>query len=333
VVATRLLAVISSDPGGPVVRHRWKAYESHLAAAGIALEVVAWPKALARRRAALRRASQADGVILSSRLLSAFDAQRLRQRARRLAFDFDDALPYRDSRRGATRSRTRGRRFRAILKHADRVFAGNGFLASLARDEGYEAFVLPTTVTVSDGAPAPEPAADMSIIGWIGSQATLPYLEQRALVLSALVASGHHFRLRVIADREPVFPPGIPVELVPWELDTWESALRETHFGLAPLPNDPWARGKCGLKILQVLALGRPVVASAVGVQSDQVVHGETGFLANDRESFLDGILQLLTKPEQRRTMGVAGREDVRARWSVEAWAPTVVEQVEALLA
>jgi len=333
VVATRLLAVISSDPEGPVVRHRWKAYERHLADAGIALEVVAWPKGVPRRRAALRRASQADGVILSSRLLNAFDTKRLRQRARRLAFDFDDALPFRDSRRGATRSRTRLRRFRSILGVADRVFAGNGFLAALARDEGAEAFVLPTTVDVPDGAPETEPDGDLPIIGWIGSEATLPYLEQRALVLSALVASGHHFRLRVIADKEPVFPPGIPVELVPWELGTWEAALRATNFGLAPLPDDPWARGKCGLKILQVLALGRPVVASAVGVQADQVVHGETGFLANDREAFLDGILQLLDDPERRRRMGAAGREDVRANWSVEAWAPRVVEQVEALLA
>lgn len=333
VAASRLLAVLTSDPDGPVVRHRWTAYEPHLNAAGVALEIVPWRKGLAPRQAALDRVGQADGVILSSRLVNAFHLKRLRRRARRLGFDFDDALPYRDSRRGATRSRTRTRRFRAVVGAADRVFAGNGFLAALARAEGADPVVLPTTVQVPEGPPLPEPVSDLALIGWIGSAATMPYLEARALVLSALVAAGRRFRLRVIADREPVFPPGIPVELVPWSLDTWKDQLASTHFGLAPLPDDPWTRGKCGLKVLQVLARGRPVVASAVGVQVDQVVHGETGFIAADRESFLEGIVHLMDDPERRRAMGVAGREDVRAHWSVDAWAERVVAQVEGLLA
>jgi glycosyltransferase involved in cell wall biosynthesis len=82
-----------------------------------------------------------------------------------------------------------------------------------------------------------------------------------------------------------------------------------------------------------MLSLGRPVVASAVGVQVDQVVHGETGFLATDRESFLDGILRLMDDPDLRRTLGANGREDVRKHWSVQAWAPRVVQAVQELLA
>lgn len=331
--ASRLLTVITSAPRGPVARHRWSAYAEDLARAGVVLELVAWPKSWRRRRFALQRASAADGVVLSSRLLTVHDVRRLRRRARRLAFDFDDALPYRDSRRGATRSATRGRRFRAICRRADRVYAGNAFLQELAREAGAEAEIFPTTVAMPVGEALVAPEEETAVIGWIGSRATLPYLEERALVLSALVASGRPFRLRVIADAEPTFPPGIPVEAVAWELGTWREALGAIHFGIAPLPDDPWARGKCGLKVLQMLSLGRPVVASAVGVQSEQVRHGETGFLATDRESFLDGILKLMDDPERRRRMGAAGAEDVRARWSVEAWAPRVVAAIEDLLA
>jgi glycosyltransferase involved in cell wall biosynthesis len=332
VPASRLLAVITSDPDGPVARHRWRAYEEHLAAAGIVLEVVPWPKGWAHRQRAFQRASAADGVVLSSRLPSVRDTRRLRRRARRLAFDFDDALPYRDSRRGASRSRTRARRFRAILKHADRVFAGNAELQRLALASGAQAAIVPTTVDVTPGPPAPEPAGDVPTIGWIGSRATLPYLEARAVMLSALVAAGRQFRLRVIADLAPALPTGIAVEFVPWELSTWPQALADTHFGFAPLPDDPWARGKCGLKVVQMLSLGRPVVASAVGVQAEQVRHGETGFLGADREGLLAGVLALMDDGERRRAMGVAGREDVRARWSVAAWAPRVVEHVQDLL-
>ncbi|MDJ0523057.1 MAG: hypothetical protein QNJ90_13385, partial [Planctomycetota bacterium] len=78
--ASRLLAVLTSDPEGPVVRHRWRAYQAHLARAGIVLEIVAWPKSRSRRRFALSRAAAADGVVLSSRLLNAWDRLRLRRR-------------------------------------------------------------------------------------------------------------------------------------------------------------------------------------------------------------------------------------------------------------
>ena len=128
-------------------------------------------------------------------------------------------------------------------------------------------------------------------------------------------------------------PPGIPVEIVPWSLETEAAALDGFHIGLAPLPDDAWTRGKCGLKVIQMLARGRPVVASAVGVQSDQVRPGLTGFVARTDAEFVEGVLALADDPGLRRRMGAAAREDVRARWSVEAWAPRVADFVERALA
>lgn len=329
---SRRLLVISSDPEGPTFRFRWLAYAEALAASGIDIEVAPWPKALAVRRRTLARASEVDGVVVSSRLLTVRVVNRLRRRARRLAFDFDDALPFRDSRKGASPSPTRRRRFRALVRAADLVLAGNRYLQGLASDFGGEGHVVPTTVKTRDHPISPEPSDGPTVIGWIGSEATIPYLESRALVLSALSASGRPYRLLVIADVAPVFPTGIPVDFVPWKKGIWRDVLAGAHFGLAPLPDDPWAQGKCGLKLLQYLSLGRPVVASAVGVQKEQVQDGVTGFLAQDRESFLDGILELMDDPERRRKMGAAGYEDVRENWSVAAWAPKVVGHMQQLL-
>jgi glycosyltransferase involved in cell wall biosynthesis len=66
--------------------------------------------------------------------------------------------------------------------------------------------------------------------------------------------------LRVIADA------GRGAELVPWSLETEFARLAECHVGLAPLPSDPFTRGKCGYKLLQYYAAGLPAVASPVGV-------------------------------------------------------------------
>ncbi|MFV1960010.1 MAG: glycosyltransferase [Planctomycetota bacterium] len=332
VASTRLLVVLSSAPDGPVVRHRWLAYRGALEEADVVLEVVPWPKDVAARRHAIHRAETADGVVVSSRLLRVRDTRALRRAARRLALDFDDALPYRDSGRGARISRTRRRRFGALVRAADAVFAGNEILGDLARKAGREAVVLPTTVEVPPGPAPAEPAEGPPVFGWIGSRATLPYLEWAWIPLSAVVASGQPIRLRVVADAVPAMPPGIAVEVVPWTPDGWRRALAGIHVGLAPLPDDPWTRGKCGLKVLQTMSVGRPVVASAVGVQSEQVHHGETGLLAGDPTAFFEALLDLATDPQARGRMGRAALECVRERWSVAVWAPRVVEAVLAWL-
>jgi glycosyltransferase involved in cell wall biosynthesis len=84
------------------------------------------------------------------------------------------------------------------------------------------------------------------------------------------------------------------------------------------MPDDNWSRGKCGLKLLQYMAAGLPVVANRIGVHKEIVLHGETGFLADTAEEWQNAIGQLATDPALRRRMGAAGRRRLAADYSVE---------------
>ena len=310
------VAILTSDPGGPVVRHRFRAYEDELRTRNVNLHVVPWPKGRRARDAALAEVGRADATIVSSRLLRGADGRRVRERCGRLGFDYDDALPFRDSGRGATMSRTRGRRFRAMLDRVDRVTAGNAYLAALSSRDDVR--ILPTTVDTSR-APTPMPSATGGVIvGWIGSRATLPYLVAAAQRLRA-VATQASFTLRVVADAAPVID-GVPVEHVPWAPDTWQGALAGIHVGIAPLPDDAWTRGKCGLKVLQMMAAGRPVVANPVGVQGSQIQEGFTGFHAETDARFVSALTRLVQDAALRARLGAAAFAHVHDHWSVEAW-------------
>jgi len=95
-------------------------------------------------------------------------------------------------------------------------------------------------------------------------------------------------------------------------------------IGIMPLPDSPWARGKCGYKLIQYMACGLPVVASPVGVNRQIVEHGVNGFLAETDDEWREALATLVADPDLRRRMGAAGRKKVEADYSLQVYGPKV---------
>jgi glycosyltransferase involved in cell wall biosynthesis len=321
---TRRLALLSADPGGPSARHRWERIAPALEAAGLALEPVPLPKGEAGRAAAFRRAAEADLVVLQRRLLRTDDFERLRAAVRRLVYDFDDAMPYRDPFRGKPESTARANRFLRTCSAADAVVAGSEDLADLARMCLPRAlFVAPTPVDPARYGPGPGPRGPGEPVrfGWIGSRSTLPYLSGIAGPLARACAVLPGARLLVVADGDPDLP-GVPVDLEPWTEDGEAEALRRVDLGLMPLTDDPWSRGKCAFKLLQYGATGIPSVASPVGANRAVVEDGRTGLLAGDGPAWEAALVRLGRDPGLRARMGAAARRSVEERWSTGVLGP-----------
>ena len=107
------------------------------------------------------------------------------------------------------------------------------------------------------------------------------------------------------------------VEFRPWQLETEREELAQIGIGIAPLPDTAWERGKCGVKVLQYMACGLPVVASPVGVQQQFVQHGVTGFLAANEAEWTQRLRELIDKPDLREKMGAAARDVVTREYDV----------------
>jgi glycosyltransferase involved in cell wall biosynthesis len=107
----------------------------------------------------------------------------------------------------------------------------------------------------------------------------------------------------------------------PWSESGEKAALAEADIGISWIPDDLWSRGKCGLKVLQYMAAGLPVIANPVGIQAELVRHGETGFLAQTPAQWLEAAGRLAQDAQLRRRMGRAGRQHVETSFSVAAGA------------
>ncbi len=76
-----------------------------------------------------------------------------------------------------------------------------------------------------------------------------------------------------------------------------------------------------GINILEAMACGVPVVASAVGGIFTVIKDSENGLLAppRDHQALADRIQDLLTNPPLRREIALAGRDTVEREFSLEA--------------
>ena len=112
--------------------------------------------------------------------------------------------------------------------------------------------------------------------------------------------------LRVHSDRAPILP-GVRFGWRPWSAETELAELSAFDIGIMPMPDDPWARGKCAMKALLYMALGVPAVCSPVGTNCALIRHGDNGLLADTREEWSTALRELIENPPLRRRLGEAG--------------------------
>lgn len=265
--------------------------------------------------AALSAAREADVVIVLRKTFSTVFRILLRRSAKRLLFDFDDAIFCNSD---GSASPTRMRRFAAMVQSCDYVLAGNSFLAKAAARFNPAVTVLPTSVDiVKYGLPAPKPA-DMVDLVWIGSSSTRKYLESALPALEAASQLIPNLRLKIIADftlRSEI----LEIDAIRWSEETEAFGVASAHIGIAPMIDNDWTRGKCGLKVLQYMAAGLPVVSSNAGVNAEIVQHEETGLLVSSESEWVQAIQRLAQDEVLRQRLGHAGQMRVKESYAQEA--------------
>jgi len=142
---------------------------------------------------------------------------------------------------------------------------------------------------------------------WIGSKSTLQYLVEIKPALERIGLRYDNVVLRIICD-DFFDLQNMEVEKRQWSLEKQAEDLATSHIGLAPLPDNRFTRGKCGFKILQYEAANLPVVTSPVGVNSEYVRNGVTGYHASNIRQWIDKVSELIDDVELRKQMADAGR-------------------------
>lgn len=244
---------------------------------------------------------------------------------KKIIYDFDDAiwLPNTSEENDLVSKLKWHSKVSSICKWSYVVSCGNDFLCDFAREFNDHVVLNPTTIDTANHHNhefyPKKLKSNQIIIGWTGTHSTLKYLDSIIPVIQSLEKKFlGKFKLVIISDKEPLFKLQ-SLSFIKWRKESEIVDLLQFDIGLMPLTDDIWAKGKCGFKALQYMALGIPAIASPVGVNNVIIDEDVNGFLCDSQTQWEERIVVLLKDSILRNQMGKAGRTKVINNYSVDS--------------
>ncbi len=280
---------------------------------------------ISKRSMDVRRAKDYDVVFVQREAFMTGSyryEKRISKSGAKLVFDFDDALwllDTSDANKKLDWLKDPGKTAKIIaVSHA--VIAGNEYLATYARKHNKNVVVIPTTIDTSVHKKTPSDKKDGRIcIGWTGSITTIKHFEYAVPFLLELKKKyGDKIYFKVIGD-DTYRNEALGIKGHAWKGDTEVKDLSEIDIGIMPLPDDKWAKGKCGLKGLSYMAMEIPAVMSPVGVNAEIIAEGRNGFLASTNADWVEKISKLIDDAALRQRIGAEARKTVEERYSLNS--------------
>ncbi len=246
--------------------------------------------------------------------------------------DYDDAIFHRYDmdHRGVVRSLL-GKKIDEVMRKAALVIVGNQYLANRAIKAGAKLVeYLPTVVDSKRYRVKSIYDKSKIKIGWIGSPTTAKYLHLVQPALMMICKEGNT-RLVLIGAGQ-IELKGVPTETRSWSEESECDEINDFDIGIMPIPDDPWARGKCGYKLIQYMASGLPVVASGVTANLGIIEHGVSGYIAKTLTDWVDALVALRDDFRLRKRMGNSGRIKVEKNFDLQISAPRLLSFISSVV-
>jgi len=245
----------------------------------------------------------------------------------RFVVDYDDALFHQyDSHKSSIVRWMLADKVRYCMRDSAMVIAGNKYLANYAENAGASKVrILPTVVDLNKyECAAPREPATLNI-GWIGTPVTAKLLYSIEPALQQVCRDGSA-RLTLVGSG-PIKLRGVPTTVRSWSETTEVQEIQQFDVGIMPLDeNDRFCKGKCGLKLIQYMACGIPVVGTPLGVNTDLIQNDVTGYQASGVEEWTAALNAMKTAVSNRQRMGINGRRLVEQKYSSQAAEPRLAE-------
>ena len=236
-----------------------------------------------------------------------------------MIYDFDDAIWVKDVSVVNRNIRwfKNEKKIDSIIPLCSHVTCGNNYLADYAKKFNENVTIIPSTVDTEIYKPIEKHNKNGQVkIGWVGSHTTVKHFEMISDVYLKLKLKYKDKIDFVLIGDKNYHNKQLGIKGLKCENKMEVELFNSFDIGIMPLPNNEWAKGKCGMKGLLYMSVGIPSVMSNVGMNKDIIEHGENGFLPVGEKQWVEVLSKLIENKELRKKIGDKGRETVLEKYS-----------------
>ncbi len=312
----------------PSVRFRVLPIAKEISNHKINVTTVRYPKTLGSRCAFIIKLflsePRYDVCIIQKRLLGLLEISILRHIAKKIIFDFDDAVWTDQKEASLPGFGKKWNRFQNTTSAVDLVIAGNHYLSDAIKGNT-KTIISPTPIDTHLYSPKNTfSAISPPIIGWMGTSSYIPGTETAIRSIRAISKN----KIRIISNAPPEKQLLNDVEFVRWSPENELSQLQDISIGIMPLPDDGYTRGKCGFKLLQYMSCKVVPIASAIGFNREVITHGVDGFLVENENQWAEYAELLINNKTLRQEMANSARNTVENRFDLRNITSTLLSHI-----
>lgn len=212
----------------------------------------------------------------------------------------------------------RKEKFFYLIKKANYIITSTDYLTHVVKKYNKNATTISSTIQIKKYKPGKNKNKNKITIGWTGSLSTSKYLN---LIIKCLLKIKKSLGCEILiigADQKKFSSK--EVKYMNWSAKDEVKNLNLIDIGLYPLPNNLWVHGKSGLKALQFMALGIPVVATKIATNLNIIKHNYDGFLVkNSTKEWFKYISILIKNKKKRLLFGKRARLKIFNHYSVSS--------------
>jgi glycosyltransferase involved in cell wall biosynthesis len=283
----------------------------------------------------LKRLDEYDAVFVyrEAALLGPAFLEKMVARKKPIIYQLDDPLfmPYKSPSNGYLSYLKFFGKIKEIIRISKVVMVNSSHIREYAEQFNKNIWQIPSIVDTGKFTYKPfSKSVKRLCVGWSGSPTTLKNIKLVEKPLARLSEKD-------ICDIHFIGGTDFNLDNVNYTAQKWNGEtevedLRQLHIGLVPLPENSWNKYKFIMKTAQYMALGIVPVGTPMASNTEVIRHGENGFLAATDDEWFEYLTILVNDSKLRNKMSGTAAEDARAKYSLEANAPKVIEAFRAAL-
>ncbi len=215
-----------------------------------------------------------------------------------------------------------GNKIFKIVKYANIVITGSPYLTSHLNSFTNNVIEIPTSINLVNYTSSfqLDPIKKDITIGWIGSKST----SINIFNIIEVIKITHELNPKIIFklmgfDNNLKSRLNIPnVEFYNWSAQDELIFLKEIDLGIMPLDDTPFNRGKCGFKLIQYMAMGKPTLSTPLEANV-KINRNNSNLFATSEEEWVDCISKFISNLSFYSEVGLNNQKIVEKYYSVEA--------------